>query len=181
MAQEDLSDPRIFEIIVPIDLSKLKHAISRFEKVQNLSAEKRGSGKSKASWVSQQNEAKGKCFELIMRVLLPAHTAFMPWQDVTTTTNELDFLVALTTKSKCIRLFDKWGTHFICECKSEKGYFSVTWVDKLFSVLTTHNAYAGIIVSQRGPSKTGGGRQALDKIRMLAIAGKIILTMDMDD
>jgi hypothetical protein len=72
MAQEDLSHPRIFEIIVPVDLSKLKHAVSRFEKVQKLKAEKRASGKSKASWISQQNEAKGKCFELIMRVLFPS-------------------------------------------------------------------------------------------------------------
>ena len=181
MAQEDLSDPRIFEIIVPIDKPKLKSAVSRFEKVQGLDANKRAAGKSKASWISQQNEAKGKCFELIMRVLLPPHTAFLPWQDVTTSTNELDFLVKLTTKSKCIRLFDKWGTHFICECKSEKGYFSVTWVDKLFSVLTTHNSYAGILVSQKGPSKTGGGRQATNKIRMLAIAGKVILVVDMED
>jgi hypothetical protein len=120
MGQEDLSDPRIFEIIVPIDLKKLRPAVSRFEKVHNLRADGRASEKSRSSRTSQQSEGKGKCFELVMRVLLPAHTAFMRWQDVTTTTNELDFLVALTTKSKCNKRFDKWGSHFICECKSKR-------------------------------------------------------------
>lgn len=54
-------------------------------------------------------------------------------------------------------------------------------MDKLFAVLTTHESDVGLIVSEKGPSKTSNGKRAIDKIRMLAITGKFILVIEMAD
>lgn len=181
LAENDINDHRFYSCIVPVDLSKLAQAVARFQKVETFKPSTRAQGKSVGNWISQQNRVKGKCFEAIMHVLLPNGTAFSSWTRVQTTTNEIDILVGLGPKSKWIRLFDNWGTHFICECKSEKGHFSVSWVDKLFAVLTLHSSHAGILVSRKTPSDKGNGRKALNAIRMMALKNKVIIVLDMED
>jgi hypothetical protein len=176
-----VTDDRIYSCVVPIDAAKLSFAVKRFTGIESASAANRAADKSQATWTTQKNRLKGKCYEKVMRILLPTGTTFTTWNRVQTTTNEIDILVGLGPQSKWFPLFNDWGTHFICECKSEKGHFSVSWVDKLFAILSTHNSHAGVILSKKAPSKTGNGRRALDKIRMLAILKKVILVLDMTD
>jgi hypothetical protein len=183
LTENPSSDDRIYSCIVPIDRQKLTEAILTFERVEAMKPEDRSkkNHKSLEKWSTQKNRVKGKAFERIMRVLLPTGTIFTTWGRVQTTTNEIDVLVGLGPKSKWVTIFDNWGTHFVCECKSEKGHFSVSWVDKLYTVLSTHNSYAGLLVSKKSPTKTGNGRRALDKIRMLALLKKVVIIFDMKD
>lgn len=176
MIQNGVDDDRIYAYLAPPNLVALRRSLTRFQWAE---CAQRPSTISAKVWVGKQNRVKGRCFERIMKALLPR--IFTTWDRVQTTTNEIDILVGLGPTSLFVPALREWGACFICECKSERGHFSVTWVDKLATVLQIHGTKVGVILSASGPKKTGNGRRAIEKIRLLAVLQQFIVPLDLGD
>jgi hypothetical protein len=176
MVKNGVDDDRIYAYLAKPNVVAIRRHLGRFQRVESAPRSQAVSAK---DWIIKQNRVKGKCFEQIMKALIPR--MFSTWVRVQTTTNEIDVLVGLGPTSLFVPALREWGVSFICECKSERGHFSVTWVDKLSTVLETHGTKVGVILSASGPKKTGNGRRAIDKIRLLAVLQKFIVTLDLDD
>jgi hypothetical protein len=101
-------------------------------------------------------------------------------ESLQTDTNELDFLVGLEPLSGLMRMFRSWGNHFICECKSTEA-FSATWIDKLYAVLSIHNANVGVVFSKKRPAKAGNASRAHATFVKIALLGKTIVPFDLKD
>lgn len=168
----------LYAQLAPARLTSVRHYLLRFESIL-AKTRPATSPKSMGSWRSQQNNLKGRCFEQIMRSLLP--TVFQTWQRIQTPTNELDILVELGPKCGFFPCLREWGAYSICECKSNQDTFSVTWVDKLAGVLDKHGAKVGIVMGTRAPQKKGNGRRALESIRLYAIKNRTIIVLDLED
>jgi hypothetical protein len=168
----------LYAQLAPSNLARVRHYLRRFQAILALTYPA-ASSKTKRSWTAQQNNLKGRCFEQIMRSLLP--TVFQTWQRIQTPTNELDILVELGPKCGFFPSLREWGTHSICECKSNQDTFSVTWVDKLAGVLDKHAARVGIVMGTRAPLKKGNGQRALESIRLYAIKNRTIIVVDLND
>jgi hypothetical protein len=168
----------LYAQLAPSNLARVQRYLRRFDSIR-AKAQPVTSPKSKRSWIAQQNNLKGRCFEQVMRSLLP--TVFQTWSRIQTPTNELDILVELGPKCGFFPSLREWGSHSICECKSNQDTFSVTWVDKLAGVLDKHAARVGIVMGTRAPRNKGNGRRALESIRLYAIKNRTIIILDLDD
>jgi len=168
----------LYSQLAPSDTAKVRRYRTRFMSIV-AKTYPANSSKSRRSWISQQNGLKGRCFEHMMRSLLP--TVFQTWERIQTDTNELDILIEHGPMCSFFPSLREWGTHSICECKSNKDTFSVTWVDKLAGVLDKHAARVGIVMGTRAPQTRGNGQRALESIRMYAITNRTIIVLDLAD
>src|SRR5260370_29860201 len=94
-------------------------------------------GVSKATWQGRQSKIKGAIFEELIDLVLKTAEPFETWQNVITTTSEIDILVKLGPSALIIPSLREWGTHFICECKYSSEYVSLQLVTNLNTVLQT--------------------------------------------
>lgn len=115
----------------------------------------------------------------MMKALLPP--IFNKWERIQTPTNEIDILLVLGPRCRFFPALRDWGAYSICECKSNEDTFSVTWVDKLAGVLEKHGATVGLVMSQRTPKGRGNAGRALRSLQDYAIAGRIIVLVDLTD
>jgi hypothetical protein len=135
----------------------------------------------KRSFQSDKSARKGKLFEKLAYELLAGLTCFAVRADVTTDVNQLDLLVGLEPSSGIVPAFRLWGSHFICECKFHETAVGVDWVEKLHSILRTHKANVGLLISKKGIAKVGRGRSILQLLHMLAVDNTYILCLGRDD
>ncbi len=174
----DVDDDALYRELAPSDVATVRRYMLRFRAIV-AKVRPPDSNKSKRAWISQQNRLKGRCFELMMRSLLP--NVFQTWDRIQTDTNELDILVEHGPKTSFFPALREWGTHSICECKSNRDTFSVTWVDKLAGVLEIHGARVGIVMGTRAPQTRGNGQRAIETIRMYAVRNRTIVVLDLSD
>lgn len=124
---------------------------------------------------------KGKAFEKLSNELMAGLICFGVRSDVTTDVNQLDLLVSLEPNSSIVPALRNWGSHFICECKFHDTGVSVTWVEKLHSILRTHKAKVGILISKKGISKVGRGASVVHLLHMLAVDNCHVICLSRED
>ncbi len=101
---------------------------------------------------------KGEALEKIAAFVLKTGNIFDIYNNIRTTTNELDQLVRTNVKGKLLcanGLIDKRLTDFIGECKNYNSTVSVTYVGKVCSLLATTQNKICILFSYYGVSGKG--------------------------
>lgn len=178
LLQNDVNDDFLYARLAPSHPDRVKFHLDRFNRVVTQ-PRPAGSPKSDKQWTNQRNRIKGRCFELMMKSLLPK--IFQKWDRIQTDTNELDILLELGPTCSMFPALREWGALSICECKSNKDTFSVTWVDKLAGVLDKHTAKVGIVMGTRAPNGRGNSSRALQSVRFYAIKNRTIVILDLAD
>ncbi|OEZ63185.1 hypothetical protein [Duganella sp. HH105] len=135
----------------------------------------------KAQFEALKSGKKGKVFENLTIELMAGLTCFGVRSDVTTDVNQLDLLVSLEPNSSIVPALRNWGSHIICECKFHDTGVSVTWVEKLHSILRTHKAKVGILISKKGISKVGRGASVVHLLHMLAVDNCHVICLSRED
>lgn len=185
LATHNIDDPKIYRHLCPRSPARLKRQVAALERVANAKYVPGAFAKvtSSKAFKSAQSRLKGKLFERITEEVLKAVTCFSVRTNIQTSTNEVDVLVTLGPSSTIVPALRMWGTHFICECKFHDSHVSTTWVGKLSTLLATHGASVGILISKKGIAETGRGRQICHLIEKLAIkpSPTFIVTLDFAD
>ena len=104
------------------------------------------------------SKEKGEALEKIATFVLRSGDIFDIYNNVRTTTNELDQLVRTNVKGKLLcsnGLIDSRLNNFIGECKNYDSAVSVTYVGKICSLLTTTKNKICILFSYHGVSGKG--------------------------
>ena len=179
LKDEPIENPQAYSYLNEIDVLLLQARIAAFKLIEAEVRPAGLTGKAAKQWESERNGRKGVAFESILSSMLSGR-CFAAWQRLQTDTNELDFLVALELMAGIVPVFQTWGTHFICECKSTESY-SNTWLQKLYAILNLHNAKVGVVFSRKRPSKVGNGSRAHSSMIKIALLGKVIMTFDIED
>jgi hypothetical protein len=138
-------------------------------------------GKKKKEFEAYKARLKGGIFEEITVTLLTGLSCFGVRADITTATNQLDLLVQMQPTSSVIPAFRSWGSHFICECKFHDTFVKVDWVEKLHSILKTHGAKVGVIISKKGIAKVGRGTNINHLFQLIAMDDCCILSICRED
>ena len=181
LEDEPVDNERIYRYLNTTDTVALSAKIDAFKLIDAEVKPIHLKGKEAKTWTSDKNNRKGQAFEAVLNILLmPGGRCFSAWQRLQTDTNELDFLVGLEPLSGLIPMFRSWGNHFICECKSTEA-FSAAWIDKLYAVLSTHNAHIGLVFSKMRPAKAGNASRAHATFVKIALLGKTIVPFDLKD
>lgn len=136
----------------------------RFEKICKFSQEEENEYNLllkeliKTNSSSCTTKEKGEALEKIAAFVLKTGNIFDIYNNIRTTTNELDQLVRTNVKGKLLcanGLIDKRLTDFIGECKNYNSTVSVTYVGKVCSLLTTTQNKICILFSYYGISGKG--------------------------
>lgn len=101
---------------------------------------------------------KGKALEDIATFVLKSGDIFEVYNNIRTSTNELDQLVKPNSKGKILcssGIIDNRFKNFICECKNYNSKVSVTYVGKVCSLLSTTSNKICILFSYYGISGNG--------------------------
>ncbi|HWA95680.1 MAG TPA: hypothetical protein VG844_13845 [Terracidiphilus sp.] len=150
-ANNEVDDEAIYEYLSPpLPENLVNRWLARISKIEN--AQRPNNVKLK-EWRGRISRAKGRAFERLIIAILKTVRFFESWNNVGTTTNEIDVLVEIGMGCQISPVIREWGTHFICECKLTRDSINATWVGKLNTVLETHNAKVGVLVAAKGPPK----------------------------
>jgi hypothetical protein len=161
-----IDDPKICDYLTgPIDQTAIDETIARIDEINHRP---KPDGMSAKSFESLKNQQSGDEFEKLVGLVLKSVKPFQAWNKVGTPLNELDWLVVLGPTAIHHPAIREWGTHFICECKFGAQSVSVTWVGKLNTVLETHSANVGLLMSSKSISKKGRATAVRYQLQMLA-------------
>jgi hypothetical protein len=181
MLRNQVDDAKIYSFLsMPLNRAAIKFWLTRIDRINVMV---RPSGVAKKVWEGRKNRVRGKCFEKLSGVMLKAVRPFTSWHSVNTTTNELDWLVQVGPTGQHVPALRQWGTHFICECKFTHDFVTVTWIDRLNTVLQTHSASVGVLMSSKGMTNRGRGVAAKNQMRLLAAMtpSRTIISVDTTD
>lgn len=185
MAANEIDDPKIYRHLCPSTPRRLERLVRALDRISNATYQPNTfkACTSVKSFKSYQSRLKGKVFEAITREVIDSVKCFSVTPNVQTNTNEIDILVALGPTSSWVPALRMWGTHFICECKFHETHVSNTWVSKLNTVLQTHGATVGLLISKKGIASTGRGTAIHHQLQMLAISpqARFVIPIDFSD
>jgi hypothetical protein len=98
----------------------------------------------------------GKALENLVSYLLEKSGIFEIYENIRSSTNEIDQLLMLNFRGKMLKEFiDLPVDQFLSECKNYQGKISVTWVGKFFSLLQTNQTKIGLLFSYHGLAGSG--------------------------
>lgn len=95
---------------------------------------------------------KGALLEKLSRILFE-NSLFEVRSNCTTSTNEIDILVAWSEHARLIAInqgFPCFGDYFLCECKNYNTKVGVTYIGKFASLLDSVKSPLGIMISWEG-------------------------------
>jgi hypothetical protein len=134
----------------PFPPKSVSRWIARFNRIENAA---KPPAVKPAQWKGKKSRIKGRAFENMARSVIRCVPSLSVWQNVATTTNEIDLLVRIGLAIQVSPIVRQWGSHFICECKLVNQGINSTWVGKLNSVLELHGSEVGLLISSQGPPK----------------------------
>src|SRR5580765_3821584 len=182
MIRNDINDPEIYSFLsTPLDIAAVTKWLKRIDRVNTMTPSSKRSFKK--AFEGKINRLKGKYFEQLAGLILQTAKPFTSWHSVQSTTNELDWLIQIGPSGQHLPAMREWGTHLICESKLSKDYVNVTWVGKLNTVLQTHGASVGILISSKGMTNRGRGAAAKMTVRILSAMTppRTIISFDLED
>lgn len=100
----------------------------------------------------------GDALENVVNFIFEKSSVFTVVQNIRTSSNEIDQLVILNEKG---RYFKKQGylriegNYIVSECKNYDSKIGVTWIGKLFSLLSYTDTKVGIMFSYKGLTGSG--------------------------
>ncbi len=107
---------------------------------------------------------QGDLLEELLKIILLSSNLFEVYQNIRTSTNEIDFVVSLSLDAKFLRaqrLIPDWiPDFFIIECKNYKGNVPVTYLGKFFSLMEINKCQLGIFISTNGITGSNSWRDA---------------------
>ncbi len=175
--QNNIDDPKIYDFLSPpLPAGSITRWLTRIERINNAS---KPNGVTATEWRGRKSHIKGHAFERMLRVVLRSVRFFHSWQNVGTTTNEIDLLVELGIGSDGSPVLKQWGSHFIVECKLVNKSFNSTWVDKLNTVLELHHSEVGLLVGSHGLPK--GKLKTAIHILSFKTPPRVIVCINIDD
>jgi hypothetical protein len=180
LADNNITSPELYEWLAPIDKTRLNNLIVRLERVEALVFSSNPRGKKKKQFEGQKSRAKGRLYESIIYTLFKDIKAFETWRNVSTETNEIDILIIFGPMAAFTTPIRHWGTHCICECKNYAGGVKGDWLNKLRSVLQTHNATVGILFSKNGLASRSSLRTTI-QIFAGQQPSRVLLCLDWND
>lgn len=175
----DIADnEELYEFLGPIDRARLKLLLERLMVIDSANPKP---GVKKKSFQGRVSKLKGRAYEKIVFALSKDTLCFDSHENIHTDTNEIDILIRFGAFAAIVDPIRLWGSHCICECKNYSGNVEGTWVNKLKTVLDTHNAKVGLLFSKKGLSN----RKSKLRTAIQIMAGKdpqrIILCFNWDD
>jgi restriction endonuclease len=176
-----INSKQIFDCLCPT-FNNTEYS-QKVAQIEAINAAPKPADKTKAQWEGEKNSAKGHLFEELMSIVLSAVEPFSTWNNVQTTTSEIDILVEIGPSGTWIPALREWGTHFLCECKFSHDHVSIQWITNLNTVMQTHNASVGVFFATKGVTGRGNGARAKRLIEDLSIMtpGRFILCVDSTD
>jgi hypothetical protein len=181
IAKSGIDNPVIWSHLDRTDTVAVNKILAELDAVESEIYDKAVHGGTKVQFETMKSGRKGKAFENLTNELMAGLTCFGVRNDVTTDVNQLDLLVSLEPNSSIVPALRNWGSHFICECKFHDKGVSVTWVEKLHSILRTHKARVGILISKKGISKVGRGANVVHLLHMLAVDNCHVICLSRED
>lgn len=126
---------------------------------------------------------KGKLLEKLSCILFH-NCLFEIRHNCTTSTNEIDILVAWSESARVTRInqsFPCFGDYFLCECKNYAEKVGVTYIGKFASLLESARSSLGIMVSWEGITGSNWN-DGVGLIKKLALSKRCnIIVIDKED
>jgi hypothetical protein len=171
----------IYALLDRTDRSLLARLLTEVDAIDATVFDKAANpGKTAKQFETEKSGKKGKVFEEIAKTFLSGVTCFDVNPNIVSSTNQIDVLVTLGPMALAVPIFHKWGTHFVCECKFHNKGVSIEWIQKLESLLGTHGANVGILVSKKPISKGTRGNIA-HALQLYAMKGVYIICLSRED
>lgn len=136
-------------------------------------------------------KSKGTLFEEIIKILTIETKIFSLLENITNDTNEYDIIIKPSKLARSIYNAIPKVVYqpIICECKNYASNVNVTWIGKLYSLLSLSNIKLGIIFSYEGltgehskDNKTECWTDAIGLIRKIFLKeGIAIISIDKYD
>ncbi|WP_421710769.1 hypothetical protein [Alcanivorax sp.] len=150
---------QIYNYLSSTDTVRLKHWVSRLEKIRNIKVK----GKKKTG---QKSRLVGYVFEKVVRVLLDGCRAISHDGNVRSTISEIDFRILIEPVGATIPMLRAAGTHAIGEAKCVAKGLKIEWFTELSGILSTHSANLAIMFTASPPKKLRSDqRHALSLIK----------------
>ena len=176
-ATNNLDDARIYDFLSePLPPGTVTRWLARIDRITNAV---KPSGVTAAKWRGRKNQIKGRAFEQMLAAVLRSVRFFSSWENVGTTTNEIDLLVQVGIGCQVSPVLRQWGSHFICECKLVNKGVNATWIGKLNTVLELHHSEVGVLVSAKG--RPQGKVKTQMHILSIKSPPRIIISVNLDD
>ena len=176
-----IDDPRIYDVLTGIiDQAAIDQRIAEIDEID--SRPNRG-GFSKKGCEGEQNRLKGAAFEALGGLVLQTVRPFHLWNNVQTTTNEIDWLIELVPLAQHLLVMRDWGTHCICECKVGNQVVNVGWIGKLNTLMQTSGVSVGLLLSKKGIGTKGRASSARVQLQLLAAMtpSRVIICIDFEE
>lgn len=106
---------------------------------------------------SASTEDKGKSLESIVSFILNKSVVFEIYENVRTSTNEVDLLIRFNRRGNYLSAQGllSFEPNFLCECKNYNKSIDVTWIGKFYSLIKVSKNSLGILFSYHGLSGNG--------------------------
>lgn len=104
---------------------------------------------------------KGQSLENLMKKIFKAENIFKVYQNLHTSSNEIDLVIQLQHNASIFgidKLFGVNGDKILIECKNYSKKVDVTWVGKFAHLLNTHDINYGIIFSKHSLTGEKNGK-----------------------
>ena len=154
------------------DIGKLKSEYKdKFVDLYNRCNEINGKTTYKGLSREETTRLKGQCLEKLLKATFEyTGKYFETYENLGTSTNEIDLLLRLTKRGKmlCPKVINEYYRTFICECKNYKKPVDVTYIGKFYSLMRVSSLKLGLMVSWKGVGGKGWehGKGLIKKICM---------------
>lgn len=132
---------------------------------------------------------KGNALELLMKKIFKAENIFKVYQNVHTSSNEIDLVVQIQSNGLLLNLntiLGFKGDKILVECKNYKKKIDVTWIGKFAHLLNNHDIDYGIIFSKHSLTGINKGKltwnQAAGLVKKFYLKySKFIISITLDE
>jgi hypothetical protein len=142
------SKERTYEALISLDEQELNHYTSLLTNLEDMHH----------SGSAASTTEKGKALEQLVTYLIQKSIIFDVYQNLRTSSNEIDQLFILNAKGRAFReegLLPLKDDLILSECKNYQNKISVTWVGKFYSLISSTSAKVGLLFSYHGLTGTG--------------------------
>lgn len=132
---------------------------------------------------------KGNALEILMKKIFKAENLFKVYQNIHTSSNEIDLVIQIQSNGLLLNLntiLGAQGDKILVECKNYNKKIDVTWIGKFAHLLDHHNIDYGIIFSKHSLTGINKGKltwnQAAGLVKKFYLKySKFIISVTLDE